>query len=381
MASGIIAEYNPFHKGHKYHIDETIKKTGDDIIAIISGNFVQRGEPAMLDKHARAKMALLNGVSLVLELPVEYATASADVFAMGAVNILNSCGVINCLSFGSEAGETETFENLAHILNNEPLEFKELLKTELNKGLSYPSARNASLEKYTNKSLDFLNKPNNILGLEYMRQLKKINSSIKPITVERIVSDYNSSELSGEISSASAIRNALADKDYSALNSVPENCIEMLKDKYIPSINDYSDILAYILRTKPAKEISNIADITEGLENKITDTDFDTVTDLIGKIKSKRYTYSKLQRALLHIILDITKEEQQKNPGYIRVLGFRKDKKELLSEIAKKANLPVIINVKENEELLKKEIMATDIYNIAMGRKKGMEYVTPVVVV
>ncbi len=381
MASGIIAEYNPFHKGHKYHINETIKRTNDDIVAIISGNFVQRGEPAMTDKHTRAKMALLNGVSLVLELPVEYATASADVFAMGAINILDSCGIVNSLSFGSEKGEIESFEDIAEILNNEPLKFREILKTQLNKGLSYPLARNIALEQYMGKTIDFLNKPNNILGLEYMRQLKKINSPIKPITIERIVSDYNSLKLSGEISSASAIRTALADNSISALNSVPENCIEMIKDKYIPTIDDFSNILAYILRTKSANEISVIADITEGLENKIINTDFNKTTDLIENIKSKRYPYSKLNRALLHIILNINKEEQKKKPQYIRVLGVRKDKKKLLSEMSKKSKLPIVLNVKENEELLRKEIMATDIYNIPMKKKMGLEYVTPVVFV
>lgn len=381
MAVGIIAEYNPFHKGHKYHIDKTKEILNDDIVAIISGNFVQRGEPAIINKHTRARMALLNGVSVVLELPVEYATASADIFARGAVNILDSCGIINRLSFGSEVGKIKSFENIADILNSEPLEFKEILKLESDRGLSYPLARNIALEKYMNLRLDFLSKPNNILGLEYIRQLKKINSSIKPVTIERIVSDYNSSKLSGEISSATAIRTALLNGKYNALSSVPENCIEILKNTRIPSINDYSIILAYILRTKSTEEIAEIADVTEGLENKIINTDFETVTNLIGKIKSKRYTYSKLQRALLHIILGITKKEQQKKAQYIRVLGFRKDKKELLSEMTKQAKLPVIINVKENENLLRKEIIATDIYNITINQRKGMEYITPVVIV
>lgn len=381
MATGIIAEYNPFHKGHKYHIDETKKATQDDIIAIISGNFVQRGEPAMTDKHTRAKMALLNGVSIVLELPVEFATASADIFAMGAVNILNSCGIINNLSFGSEEGKTEVFNSIAEILNNEPDDFKQILKNNLNKGISYPTARNKALEEYTGQSLDFLSKPNNILGLEYIRQLKEINSSIYPITIERIVSDYNSAKLSGEISSASAIRTALINKNNTALSSVPENCLELIKNNSIPILNDYSQILSYILRTKTANEIATYADVTEGLENRIINTEFNNISNLIGKLKTKRYTYSKLQKAILHIILGITKEEQQKSPQYIRVLGFRNDKKHLLSQLTKRASLPVIINVKNNEELLKKEILATDIYNIAKGNKKGMEYSTPIVIV
>lgn len=381
MVTGIIAEYNPFHKGHKYHIEKTKNILGGNIITIISGNFVQRGEPAMADKHTRAKMALLNGADIVIELPVEYATASADIFAFGAVGILNSCNIADYISFGSEAGKTEIFENIAHILNNEPEEFKEIIKSYIDTGISYPAARMNALKDYTGENIDFLNQPNNILGLEYIRQLKKLNSKIKPITVERIVSDYNSSELSGEISSATAIRQALKNKDYSSLLSIPENCVEMLKNRIIPSIDDYSQILSYILMTKTPSEIAEIADITEGLENKIINTDFVTVTELVENLKSKRYTYSKLQKGLLHIILGITKEEQQKKPQYIRVLGFRKDKKELLSELTKKAKLPVIINVKENEELLKKEIIATDIYNIPLRKPKGLEYTTPIVTI
>lgn len=381
MATGIIAEYNPFHKGHKYHIDSTIKTAKDDVIAIISGNFVQRGEPAMLNKHIRTKMALLNGVSLVLELPVEYATGSADIFAFGAVNILNDCGIVDKLSFGSEEGRTDIFENIADILNNEPKLFKEYIKDSLNKGMSYPSARNIALEKYTGQSLEFMNKPNNILALEYIRQLKKINSNIKPITVERIVSNYNSNELSGEISSASAIRTAILNNDYTALKAVPENSIDVIKGIKIPVINDFTPILSYILRTKTAEEIAEFADVTEGLENRILNTEYESISQLAENIKTKRYTYSKIQKALIHILLGIKKVDQLKKPQYIRVLGFRKDKKYLLSKMTEIAKIPVVINVKENEYFLKKEILATDIYNIPLNIKKGQEYRNGVVVI
>lgn len=381
MAAGIIAEYNPFHKGHKYHIEKTIENTKKDIVAIISGNFVQRGEPAMLDKYTRTKMALLNGVSVVLELPVQYATGSADIFAKGAVAILNSSGIIDTLSFGSESGSADMFNDIAQVLNNEPLKFKNLLKNYLNTGLSYPAARGKALENFLNKSLEFLNKPNNILALEYVRQLKFSNSSIKPITVKRLASDYNSTELSGEISSASAIRTALLRNDISALSSVPENCINLMHGKKIPVLDDYSHILSYVLCTVPPNELALYADVTEGLENRILNTDFRTISELISKIKTKRYTYSKIQKAILHIILSITKEEQQKAPEYIRVLGFRRDKKYLISEMTEKASLPVITNVKNNESLLHKEILASDIYNILIDNKKSTEYTTPLIIV
>lgn len=166
----------------------------------------------------------------------------------------------------------------------------------------------------------------------------------------------------------------------SALNSVPQNCIDLLiEDKNIPQLNDYTSILSYILCTKSPSEISEYADITEGLENRILNTEFNSIDELITKIKTKRYTYSKLQKAMLHIILGVTKKEQQADPKYIRVLGFRKDKKYLLKELTEKASLPVIMNVKENENLLKREIISTDIYNIPLNKKRGMEYTTPLV--
>ena len=326
-------------------------------------------------------MALLNGVSMVLELPVEYATGSADVFSFGAVNILNESRIIDKLSFGSENGETAIFENIARILNNEPTLFKKHLKENLNLGMSYPLARNSALESYIGKKLSFMNKPNNILALEYIRQLQKLNSNIKPFTIERIISDYNSNNLSGEISSASAIRTAILNNDYSALNSIPNNCKEFFNNINPPLIDNFSQILSYILRNKNPKDISEYADITECLENRIINTNFNTITELIENIKTKRYTYSKLQKAILHILLGIKKNDQIKNPEYIRVLGFRKDKKYILSEMVKKSNIPVIIGIKENEELLKKEIISTDIYNIPLGIDKGEEYKNGVIVI
>lgn len=381
MATGIIAEYNPFHKGHKYHIEKTAEKTNEDIVALISGNFVQRGEPAMLEKHIRTKMALLNGVSMVLELPVEYATGAADVFAMGAAYILEKSGIINFLSFGSEAGTTSALEKTAIILNNEPPKFKTLMKDSLDKGYSYPLARNKALEAYLNKKIDFLNKPNNILGLEYIRALKNLNSKIKPVTIERIISDYNSSRLSGEISSASAIRTAILNKDYSALSSIPQNITDLINCDDLPTLNDFTQILMYILRTQSSQTISQYADVTEGLENRITNTDFTSINELIDKIKTKRYTYSKLRKAILHIILGVTKEMQSSPPRYIRVLGIRSDKEYLLKSLFKKSQLPVIVNVKANENLLSTEIRTTDIYNIPLNKKSGLEYTTPLVIV
>ena len=381
MATGIIAEYNPFHKGHLYHIEQTLKRTSEDIVVVMSGNFVQRGEPAMAEKHIRTKAALINGVSLVLELPVEYATGSADIFAKGAVTILEKSGIINTLSFGSEQGTTELFHKVADILNNEPDSLSLLIKKQLNKGLSYPLARTKALEEYMGEDLSFMSCPNNILALEYIRQLKSLNSSIVPITIERAVSDYNDSKLKGELSSASAIRKALINGNKKALIAIPENSRELIASANIPLLNYYTSILSYILRTKTAEELSQYADITEGIENRFINTEFTSIDELISTVKTKRYTLSKLRKAVLHILLAITKEDQLNQPQYIRVLGFRKDKKHILKNLTEKSSLPVILNVKENEKLLNKDIISTDIYNIPLNIKKGAEYTTPVVTV
>lgn len=387
MNTAIIAEYNPFHKGHLYHIAKTKEKTGDsNIIAIMSGNFTQRGEPALLDKVARTRMALLSGADMVLELPVEYATGSADIFAFGAIDIINKSTFIDTLSFGSESGDITAFSDLADVLNTEPDEFKTLLKMELAKGASYPVARAIALGSYLNRDISFLNNPNNILALEYTRALKRTDSSVWPCTIQRAVSEYNSEEMTGNISSATAIRKALAEGNTEeAFSALPESSKEIiLKEmKVIPEIDNYSPALHYILRTKTAEEIAEYADITEGLENRIINNmGRKPISEIIDIIKTKRYTYTKLQRAILHIILGIKKSHQNTVSGvqYIRVLGFRKEKENLLTELSQKSSVPVITNAKSAEDYLKREITATDLYYMITSGEKGREYTNPIVV-
>ncbi len=374
MNTAIIAEYNPFHKGHLYHINKTRKAGSDNIIAIISGNFVQRGEPAIIDKHQRAKAALLNGVDMVIELPVEYATSSADVFAFGGCDIIKKSNIIDSISFGCEQGFTEDFINIAKLLKNETEKFKEILKSELCKGVSYPAARTAAIGKCLNINTEFLNNPNNILALEYLKNIQGTN--IKPIAIKRHISDYNGVELTGEISSASAIRKSIIEGNNEAFNSIPDNTQYMFENiKHIPDIDDYSSIFHYILRTQK-NNLSQYADITEGLDNRILAfANNQKISQLIEQVKTKRYTYSKIKRAILHIILGITKKDQDMTGvKYIRVLGVRKDKINILSELCSKSSVPVITKVIENEELLKKEILTTDIYNLLFDGEIGREY-------
>lgn len=377
MNTAIIAEYNPFHKGHLYHIEKTKKINNGNVIAIISGNFVQRGEPALINKHLRTKAALLNGVDMVLELPVEYATSGADVFAFGGCDIIKKSGIIDSISFGCENGNTDDFIKIAELLNNESQEFKNYIKEELSKGISYPLARSNSIGRCLGTDTAFLNNPNNILALEYIRNI--LGMGIKPLGIKRIVSDYNSDKMTGEISSASAIRSALMDNDKNAVLAIPENTVEFIKTEHIPLLDDYSDIFHYILRTK--EDISDIADITEGLDNRIISLSRgQKISSLIEEVKTKRYTYSKIKRAILHIILDIKKYHQNMNGvKYIRVLGVKKDKINLLSELCQKSQVPVITNISDNREIMTREIIATDIYNIRGNT--GEEYRQPLVII
>jgi len=400
MNVGIIAEYNPFHNGHKYHLNLSKSLTNSEYaVVVMSGNFVQRGEPAICKKETRVKAALLNGADLVIELPVYYATAGADLFAFGAVDILNKSGIIDNMCFGSEEGNLETMLKISEILTKEDNNFKKIFKQEIDKGISYPKARQNALSITLNKNIDFLNNPNNILSIEYLKALKILKSNIKPYTIARKKAQFHSKEINGNIASATAIRTAIYNNKTELLKKcIPENIVndiisEILLSK--PSINSYTQILQYILRTKTAEYISKISDITEGLENRIIkNSNQSLITDIIEKTKTKRYTYSKIQRALIHIILDIKKSDinfYQINGGipYIRVLGFKKESVSILNELIKKSIVPVITNIPKATKILENnalkmlnaEIKSTDIYYMLSSLEIGKEYKNPIVVI
>ena len=394
---GIITEYNPFHSGHKIHIEKSKEKTNSkNCIVVMSGNFTQRGEPAIFDKYIRTKMALLNGADIVLELPLCFATASAELFSLGAVDILNKTGIVKNICFGSEEGNIDNFLEVANILSNEPTLFKKNLNKFLDEGLSFPKARLKSLELFLDKNLSFLKEPNNILSIEYLKAINRLNSKILVDTIKREKTSFHSNEIYEDLASATAIRNALLNGNYKNIeNVVPNNCISIIKNniKNIHKIDDYIDILKYILKIKNVEEIKNISDITEGIENKIIENiDSKTITELISRTKSKRYTYTKLQRAILHIILDIKKDDiyhltRNLNP-YIRVLGFRKSSSSILKDLMENSHVPVITNLKNASKILdkiglyflEKEILSTDIYYISENRKNNMEYKIPLVI-
>ena len=390
---GIIAEYNPFHNGHLYHLKESIKKSNSDFtIAIVGNNFTQRGECSLIDKWTKTKMALSNGIDLVIELPSIYSTSCAENFAYGAISILDSLKIVEFLSFGSESGDIDDIKNVSHAMNesDENSEFTKYLKEELSKGVSYPKAGKLALEKISKGKYDNFLTSNNILALEYISTLEKLNSKITPITINRKDNNYNDIDLnkSKDMSSATSIRNNIIENNsiLNIKNYIPENsyqCLEDFFNKYnkFPYLHDFEKEIFYILKRMTIYEISNIPDVTEGLEYKIKEAVFNSVNleDLITKIKTKRYTYARICRILINALLGITKQDFNMSKNivpYARVLGFSKKGKSLLSRISKEnENINLITSVKKFKDsctdehlkrLLEIDILSTYLYNQAL---------------
>ncbi len=389
---GIIAEYNPFHNGHLYHLEKSKKLTGCDYtIAIMSGNFTQRGSTSIIDKWEKTKMALSNGIDLVIELPTLYSISSGENFADGAIKILNSLNIVDYLSFGTEVQDINILNKIAEILYKEPNEYKSILAAELKKGISFPKARENALFVYSGNSEEYLNIlscPNNILGIEYLKALKKYESSIKPICIPRFESEHNSYSFSSNIASSTAIRNFVKNKNFDTIkNLIPIDTYNILmnnlKNGYIvPDLSIFEKEIIYVLRKLSIDEIANLPDVSEGLEFNIKNAanSCNTLYELISLIKSKRYTQTRIQRILLYALLGVTKNDMRiaKNTvPYVRVLGFNSNGKNIISEISKKnTNLKIITSVKKfvdnntnrnMENLLNKDILSTNIYTIAFS--------------
>ena len=379
--AGIVAEYNPFHNGHQYHIEETRKQTAADyVIAVMSGDFVQRGAPAFLDKYERARAALLGGCDLVLELPVLYSCASAEFFSAGAVTLLHQLGVCDFLSFGSEEGNLSHLNRLTDILTEEPKDYKTALRFHLKSGLSFPAAREKALSEYLSGSGDicpedfssFLKGSNNILALEYLKALKKLNSNITPATVLRKTASYHDTELHEEISSASAIRHHLLhNNSISGIEgSVPEatyrSIAAIIEDSRLNLPNLFPDLDAltpYLHSTLLRDNNPELyLDWDKDLANRFKQLPLMTMsfTQIADRLKSRNVTHSRVHRALLHYILGIRKEmfynQFDRNPvPYARILGFRKESSILLKEINKNGSIPMITKPASIHNLISSE--------------------------
>ena len=426
--TGLIVEYNPFHNGHIYHLQKSLEKTNADAsIAVMSGNFIQRGEPALFDKFSRAKAAVESGVDLVVELPSIYASQSAELFAKGSVSLLNSLGCVNSICFGSEEGNIDALYLIASILCLEPQEFKEKLSSYLSEGMLFPTARNKALFDYINspdfsfgdnfngidlseeRLNDILSSSNNILGIEYIKQLISLKSEIKPFTIGRIHSEYNSEEISGNINSATAVRKKLHEiisskennsSDIDELiksiqtstditNSIPESTLNMITSNiekgFLPIYPEYffETLISTIIRDK--KNLESYFDISEGIENKIFKAalvakDYE---DLLNLIKSKRYTMTRIKRCLNNILLGVTKEDMEfakkiDTIPYVRILTFNSKGREVIREIKKSSEIKIINKFSEVEHfmddknfkfLIENDIKCTDIYNTIYYKK------------
>lgn len=406
--NGIIAEYNPFHNGHKYQLDESRRLTGADYtIVIMSGNFVQRGAPALLDKHLRAEMALRCGADLVIELPAIYSSSSAEYFSAGAVSTLDKLGVVTHLCFGSECGDIEIMTKIARILADEPEEYSAALRQQLKQGISFPVARNQALLQYypflwTYK--DVFSLPNNILGIEYIKATLRRGSTMIPTTVRRTGAGYHDRMTETGFCSALALRHALhAGQDPDFMKSqMPDAAWKILhesvKDTLPLCSNDFSDLLYYKLLLEREKGYTKYLDVSADLSDRIRNhldsyRDYDSFCDLL---KTKNMTYTRISRCLLHILLNFEKETMElcrelDYAPYARVLGLRKDADKLLSAIGEKSSIPLITKLADAEkllsadacDLLRQDILVSQIYRSVTPHSNELsvisEYSIPIV--
>ena len=423
--AGITAEFNPFHNGHKYIIDYCKKDLkADYVVVVMSGDFVQRGAPALLSKFSRARMALNCGADLVLELPVYYSLGSAEYFAEGAISILEGLGVITDIAFGSEWDDILMLENIADILVKEPESYKKAMQSALENGETFPAARTLGLiaAAADSKTIDcqdkyksILSSPNSILALEYLKALKKRGSSINVHAVKRTGASYNdvapkkndeNAMYSSKEPSASAlgIREFLKEKDLFKdhegkslsessflINAVPQPALMELSD-YPASFLDsdsFSELLRYKLTLEKADGFTKYLDVNEDLSNRITTclSDYKSFDRFCELLKSKNLTYTRLSRSLMHILLNITKEnmlryKSDNYTAYGRILGIKKDSSELLTKVRQCATIPVPKRLKDFEKeldtmqlkLFNETLISSEIYNYVSGSHIRSEY-------
>lgn len=407
----VIAEYNPFHLGHAYHLKQARLLTDADyIIVVMSGNFVQRGDPALVDKYTRAKAALSCGADLVLELPSCFSTGSAEYFARGAIAMLDHLGMIDFLCFGSECSEIQFLSQFAEIFLNEPEPYKKILKEKLKLGYSYPTARsNALVIAYPQLAADIavVSSPNNILGIEYIKALHQRRSRIHPVNIRRTGSDYRDQRLGDVYSSSRALRLAIqSNRSIEELRShMPEEAYNVLAGYFAQERplfqNDFSTLLHYKLLSEQAKGYTKYLDVTPDLSEKICKYvyQFTTFSEFCDLLKSKDMTYTRISRCLLHILLNITKEhmeyyiDNQDSICYARLLGFREEAKPLLTAIDHNTSIPLITKMADADKLLtsgghqmfQQEVQITDIYSSIQAAKADHrmyhEYTRPMIVV
>lgn len=412
---GIIAEYNPFHLGHQYHLRRSMEMVDADYaVAVMSGNFTQRGEAAIVDKWIRAEAALRCGFDLVLELPAVYAVQTAERFAYGGIQVLNHTGCVTHLSFGSEIGDIAPLYALAALLENEDPTYKSLLKVYLNQGLSFPAARHQALKEFylakepsTNMDIleNILGNPNSILGIEYLKALIRTKSTLQAVTVPRILAEYHSSDLRKGISSATAVRREIFASGISPalLEALPPEMSALLTKAFSSGRgpvqnNCFEDMLLMLLRRSSMEQIRSWPDIGEGLEYRIKECALkaSSLEGLMSLLKTKRYVYTRLQRMLIHGLLGLSQDaldmfEQAGGPAYLRILGFKKEAAPLLKAMKASARVPILTKGAHSkkygpipQKMFDYDCLATDLYGLALkdpgARVGGRDYTENIII-
>lgn len=414
-AVGIIAEYNPFHNGHAYHIQAAKAASGADYcIVAMSGDFVQRGAPAVYDKYTRTKMALLNGADVVVEIPPLFATSSAEDFAACGVSLLDRLGIVTHLCFGSECADVTELQKIAAVLCQEPEAYSVLLKSYLKNGLSFPDARARAVKEYLSDSAaSLLSSPNNILAVEYLKALQRKKSSIVPLAVKRLGNDYHDTVLAEQLpdsfheamgcscqtrpvcrlSSASSIREALRSSDRQSVarlqDHVPQSVWEEMEQRTPMELNDFSALLSYRLLELAYEncDLEQFLDVSPELASRIRrqTLDFSSFEKQIEALKTKQYTYTRVSRCLLHILLHLTAGDalSRRQNGYVsccRILGFRKEAAPLLTAMKKASSLPLITKTADAQRILtpdaftafRQDLFCSHIYQEAAQAKSGI---------
>lgn len=366
---GVIAEYNPFHNGHIYHLNKVKEMFPEaSLILVLAGNFTQRGDVSVINKWDKTKIALDYGFDLVIELPFNTATSSASLYAKGAIDILNK---LNCdyLVFGSETNDVSLFENLVNITkDNEKYEKK--VKYYLDKGYNYPKACSLALYDISKVIID---KPNDVLALEYVRSIINTNSKIKPVSIKR-TNNYHEEEITGNITSATSIRKSLNNKEI-IKNTIPKESLKLINNI---SLNDYFDYIKYEIISND--KLDEILDVDEGIENKLKKEihNSKTVEELILNVKSKRYSYNRIKRMLLHILTN-TKKDYDTKINYLRILGFNKKGTKILKEAKKYIDVPIITKYKkEYDALFKDDVKASMLYSLITNYDYKMDFKTSI---
>lgn len=403
---GIIAEYNPFHNGHLYHLKKSKAIfDADGVIVVMSSNFLQRGEPALVDKWERTKMALAGGADIVIELPIPYALRSAEFFAYGGISLLDATGVVKYVSFGSESGNLAKLQWIAKLLANEPVELAHLIHNYLDTGLSYPSARTRALAEYARvycgleapseeEIEDLTSNPNNILSLEYIKAIHRLETPLIPVTIPRIHAGYHDTSIQHSIASATAIRENIWKKrnigeelfDPQLLQTLPESSQNILRNAFAEGkgpifTEDFAAQVLTLVRRAQIEEIANLFDVRGGLEHRIKEAADQALSiyDLVERIKTKRFTWTRIQRTIFHLLLNLTSIDceyfdQLGGPQYIRVLGFTPRGQHILAKMKDQARLPIITRVAKYynrldtpepiARMLNYEIRATNLYSL-----------------